>query len=363
MNIPYQANRLLKLFFAFASIFIFHMPVQASTCNYSASWSLNTASTSDRIFTFSGDKQTLTVTAKPSGTAYQISVNLVINFTAVSAFRSGESCFFSLIQNGQSYSALSNTQTAFVRTTVGPGNTCPYNFLGRPTTGYKAGAYLTSPVSGLFTDIYEISAQSPCSSPQSYVQELSVTVSPGAKGSFTLDASKFVRVSAGQAGSNLNGSVSMSQPAGQSVLGFSFLGFPTCSLNSPTVTLPTLPPSAVDSPTLNRGVDFSLTLNCSQGNAFAYTATPVWSYTPASAGSSVIVNTGTATGVGVAVTSKNASTPAAVTNGYNVDKASIPANTTTSAFTFNYSAAYAKVGTTISPGSVNARAAITLSVQ
>ena len=360
MNISSRAKNLLTLFCGMTLILIFHVPAQATTCNYTASWSLNTTAKPDRIYTFSGDNKTLTVTAKPSGSPYQISINLIVGFTAVSTTSVGDSCLFSLVQNGQSYSPLSNTQAAFNRTSAGTGSSCGFTSLGRPSSGYKASAYLTSPVSGLFTDLYEFSN---CATPTSFVQELSVTVSPGAKGSFTLDASRFVRVSAGQSNSNLNGSVSMSQTAGQPFVGFSFSGYPTCSLLSPTVTLPTLSPSGVDNPNLNRGVDFSLKLTCSQGNAFAYTVTPVWSFNPVSAGSPFIANTGTATGVGVAVTSKNASTPVAVTNGFSADTATIPANTSTSSLTFNYSAAYAKIGTTISAGTVNASAAITLSVQ
>jgi type 1 fimbria pilin len=365
MNSPSLAKQLLKLFCVIASMLLLHVPAQATTCNYTASWSVSsTASTSERIFTFSGDNRTLTVNAKPSATAYTMGVNLVIGFTTVSTPSPGDSCLFSLIRSGEVYTtALANTTTTFSRAVSGSGSSCNATYLGTPAVGstYKTGAYLTSPVPGLVTDIYEFAN---CAAPTSFQQELVVTVSPGAVGSFTLDASKFVKVSAGQSNSNLNGSVTSSLPNnGQSLVTYSFAGYPTCSLSSPTVTLPTLAPAAVDNPSLNRGVDFSLDLTCKQGNVFAYTVIPVWAYTPASAGSSVIVNTGTATGVGVAITSKNVSPSVPVTNGYKADSGTIPANTSTSSLTFNYSAAYAKVGTTVSAGTVISRANITLSVQ
>ncbi len=356
MNTPF-----LKLLLVFVSMFAFYVPTHATTCNYTTSWSLNTAPTSDKNFTFSADNQTLTVSAKPSRSSYQMSVNLVIGFTSMSTPANGDSCLFSLIQNNQSFSTLNNTSIAFSRTLAASGSSCGFNYLGRPNIAstYKGGAYLTPIAAGLFTDIYEISN---CAPSATFLQELIVTVAPGAKGNFILDASKFVRVMAGQHNTDLNGLVSWSSPNAQAFMAFAFVGNPTCAVISPTVTLPTLSPSAIGS-SLDRSADFSLKLNCGQGNAFAYTVTPTWSFTPAFTGSSIIANTGSASGIGVTVTSKNGAVPATVTNGYNADTATIAANATATSQTFNYSAAYAKSATTVTPGTVNASASITLSVQ
>jgi len=351
----------VKLLLAFILFFAFYLPAHATTCNYTTSWSLNTAPTPEKNFTLSADNQTLTVSAKPSSNPYQININLVIGFTSVSTPANGDSCLFSLIQNNQSFSTLNNTSIAFIRTLAASGSSCSFSYLGRPNIAstYKGGAYLTPIAGGLFTDIYEFSN---CTPPATFVQELIMTVAPGAKGNFTLDASKFVRVSAGQRNTDLNGLVSWSTPYAQALMAFSFVGNPTCAVLSPTVTLPTLSPSAIGT-SLDRSVDFSLKLNCGQGNVFAYTVTPTWSFTPVSTGSSIIANSGTASGVGVTVTSKNGVTPAMVTNGYNADTATIAANSTATAQTFNYSAAYSKSAATVSPGTVNANAFITLSVQ